>query len=166
MGRWDRTLGVYDRFYRRTLNDAIDGFGKNIEVMYRTSTACGTCTWDPINEETTNPNCSTCDGFGRVYSEETIRIKAAVQKFAGNLRYVREGQSQYQIMPFGEARITMKLCDTLLDINVSTSATIFKDCQKVVVDGDYYKPKDSKRFGVKDLSIIEVTLERVREETL
>ena len=166
MGRWDRHLGVYDQIYKRNMFDMIDGAGKTVQVLHRTSTACSGCGWDPINEETTNPNCSTCDGFGRIYSESVTEVKAVVEKFAGNLRYIREGQMQYGVVPEGQARITMKLCDALVNINVSTSYTIFKDCQKVVADGEYYKPKDTKRFGIKDLSIIEVTLDRIREETL
>lgn len=166
MGRWDRHIKVADRIYKRNMDDMIDYVGKTISVFYRTSTACGTCVWDPINEETTNPNCSTCSGFGRVYSEEEIFVKAVVNKFAGNLKYVTEGGQIHGIVPEGQARITMKLEDALVNINVSTSSTIFKDCQKVVVDGTYYKPKDAKRFGVDKLHVIEVTLDRIREETL
>jgi hypothetical protein len=164
MGKWDRTIGVYDRTWKNALFDTIDFAGKTIEVMFRTNTACG-CPVDPINNESMY-NCATCEGQARIYSDESRFVKAVVQKFAGNLRYVREGQTRYQIEPEGDARITMKLSDALVNINVSTSsAIIFKDCKKVIADGDFYKPKDWKRFGVKSLDILEVTLERIREES-
>jgi hypothetical protein len=152
--------------YKRGLGDTINAFGKEITIFYRTSTADATIVLDPINNEPVDPTSSTASGFGRVYSEEEIKVKAVVQKFAGNLSYYREGQpNTYQVQPDGDARITMKLEDVLVNVNVSTSATYFKDCQKVIADGDYYRPKDWKRFGIKDLYLIEVTLERIREET-
>jgi hypothetical protein len=151
--------------YKRNLGDTIDAFGKPISIFYRTSTACASCGWDPVNEESTNPACSTCDGFGRVYSEEEIRVKGVVEKFAGNLRYVREGKTSVQIIPEGQARVTFRLSDLLINPLVSTSAVIFKGCQKVTFDGDNYIPKDYKRFGVKDLFLIEATFERIKEET-
>ena len=165
MGRWSRHVKVYDRIYQRNMFDMIDDFGKTVSVFYRTSTADATIVLDPINEEPVDPTSSTASGFGRVFSEEEIFVKAVVQKFAGNLRYFTEGTRIQEISPEGQARITMKLEDALVNINVSTSATIFKDCQKVVVDGTFYKPKDIKRFGVKDLSILEITMDRIREET-
>jgi len=165
MARWARTQHIYDNKYKRELRHMIDAFGKNVSIFHRTDTACGTCTWDPINEESTDPNCAECDGFGRVVSSEEFKVKAVVQKFAGNLGYVREGQFVGQVAPEGQARITMKLSDALLDVYTDTADTIFRNCQKVVADGEVYKPKDTKRFGVKDLYLLEVTLDRIKEET-
>lgn len=165
MGRWDRFIRPYDQMYKRNLGDTIDWVGKPISIFYRTSTACTFCGWDPVNEEATNPSCSTCGGFGRIYSEEEVRLKGVVEKFAGNMRYFREGQSSIQVIPEGQARVTFKLADLLINPLVSTGASIFKDCQKAVFDGDAYKVKDWKRMGVKDLFIVEATFERIREET-
>jgi hypothetical protein len=165
MARWDRTKKLYDRLYKRNLYHMIDAYGRNVSIFYRTSTACPSCAWDPINQEATNPSCSTCDGTGRSYTHTETFVKAVIDKRIGSLSYYKEGNTLYQVAPEGDARITMKLPDALVNPWVSTSASIFKGSQRVVVDGTYYKPKDEKRFGIDDLSIIEVTLVRIREKS-
>lgn len=164
MGRWERTLGHYDRVYRKNMYDFIDAYGKEIEIYEMSTAACGGCGWDPINEESTNPNCSTCDGFGVIKTETKRFVKGFIKKMQ-SLSYFKEGGQIYQIEPEGDARITVKLDDVLINTFVATSATYFKACEKVIVEGTYYKPKDWERHGVKDLHLLTVTLERIREET-
>jgi hypothetical protein len=142
----------------------IDAYGKSIQVYEVSTTSCDACGWDPINEESTNPNCSTCDGFGVVKTETKHFVRGFIKKMDSRSFY-REGNQIYQVEPEGDARITIKLDDVLKNRFVSTSESIFTGCEKVIVDGTYYKPKDWERHGVKELHLMTVTLERIKDKT-
>jgi len=142
----------------------IDAYGKTFQVYEVSTSACVGCGWDPINEETTNPNCSTCDGFGVVKTETRHDVKGFIKKMNSNAFY-REGNQLYQIEPEGDARITVKLDDVLKNRLCATSESIFTACERVIIEGTYYKPKDWERHGVEKLHLMTVTLERIRDKT-
>lgn len=164
MARWANTLGRYDRVYRQNLYHFIDAYGKNIQIYHITTSSCNSCGWDPLNQEATNPACSTCDGFFLVKEENIVNVKGFINKLDSN-RFYREGNNIHQIEPSGDARLTVKLDDVINNIFVSTSVPIISGCEKVVVEGTYYKPKDWERHGVRNLHIMTITLERIRETT-
>lgn len=164
MPRWERTVNLYDRTYRRNLYNFIDAYGKDVAI-YKVSTAtCTSYPWDPINQESTNPNCTTCDGTGFIKTETVVHVKGFINKNQKKSFY-REGNAVYGIEPDGDASITVKLDDVLDNIFISTSTPILTACEKIICEGTYYKPKDWERHGVSNLHILTITVERIREET-
>lgn len=52
---------------------------ETVRLFRNTKTPCPDCKFDPIRRESTNPNCDTCGGTGKVVTENFFEIPASVE---------------------------------------------------------------------------------------
>ena len=123
---------------------------------YPSETVCPDCIYDPVSQESSDSNCETCDGTGKILGDPKItKIKANLRNLQGE-SIIRRGLGNVV------SDVWLMYCDETFK-DLITSAT------KVYFDGVYYQSwlndtgsplirKVSNLNGITDR--IEVTLKR------
>lgn len=52
---------------------------ETIDLYQQVKTDCPTCTYDPIRQESTDPQCPTCDGIGWTISDNVTSIPSSIE---------------------------------------------------------------------------------------
>lgn len=154
---------IYRAFNNQVKNE-IETYGKDISLNSYNVSKCSYCTIDPISGESTNINCTTCNGTG-YYSVATTRsVKGVANTFMGNNQFILYGQEKYNIIPEGRARVTFLLDDILVDTHSVYGPTYLDSVQSIDFDGLEYNVKDYQRIGADELKVAVVTLSRVGKD--
>lgn len=152
----------FNTFFQKSMHDTIINYGQEINIYKVSATACPFCTWDPINKESTRPNCSTCGGTYYVNTITIKQIKGIVKDFVtGSRLFWDKAQNPYELFPIGDARFTCLLFDILVDKSSPTGATIIDNSQKIVINGIDYKHHSLIRKGLNSLYIGIATLDKI-----
>ena len=151
------------RAWENNIYRAIRHEGRDVTINYYSSVyPCPSCDIDPFSNESTNPNCATCDGTGYYKASDSYVGKGIINTHIGNKRYVYYGNEILNIIPEGEARLTMWLPDILTNIHSSTGQTYLDSAYGVTVDGYNYSVKNTQRVGIDELKVCVATLERIK----
>lgn len=125
------------RRYKRALNKAADMLNVEITVYYTTGEkiTCSSCTWDPVNKESTDPNCVECNG--NFYYDEILskNIDAMVSRVGVSLQFIPLQLMGGQI-DHNDVFIASKLTDVLIDPADVSGSTIFEQCKYILLNGD------------------------------
>lgn len=157
-------ISYIDKIYNSQLSDTVNKFGRNINVVYGSTVNCSSCSYDPINKESTNSFCSTCDGKFFFYIENSKSIKGAFKSFIGDIKFTDYALHRFGFVPNHDSRITAMLSDVLIDTDSSTgSSYLDKDKNiRVEVDNKKYKINGTFRTGVEALSVVVTTLDEIK----
>jgi len=161
-------MNSLQRAYEYQIHKAIDDWGRHLAIIYNTSTACSSCRilnfYDPINKESKNANCSTCDGKYYYNIVSTANIHGVVRSFVGDMKSIDYSLAKFGYVPEHDARITCWLEDVLLDVD-SATGPCYLDVDynsKIYFDSKYYKVKATSRTGIDNLKVVIATLSEVK----
>lgn len=151
------------RNWEKTIYNSIQNDGRDVAINYYSSVyPCPSCTIDPFTNESTNANCSTCDGTGYYKASNTYNGKGVINTYIGNHRYIYYGNEILNVVPEGEARLTMWLPDILVNIHSATGKTYLDSASSVTVDGYNYNVKNIQKVGMDELKVCVATLQRIK----
>lgn len=164
----------------KTLTDNLrSDIGRSIIIETRSTTIdCPWCDFDQATgrssgipsagkDWSTHPNyvnsgsglrCPNCSGKGviNLATQTTINNVLIFDEQRG-IQFIH---GKLGIIPEGTKRLIGKLADTLLDTSDINGKTYFHNATKIIVDGDDYRVKSIKKFGLKDLYLFDVTIQR------
>jgi hypothetical protein len=106
-----------------------------------------------------NPNCTTCNGLGKIYPDIIRRINdVTVRFFDGSIVWDRTSAGRYEE---GDALISVKLSKVLTNPLDVSSETYFDQAYKVVIDKVNYEVKSpAHRKGLNRPYLCRVKLSR------
>lgn len=124
-----------NRKYTEAMDQVLEEFGREIDLYERdtdNATDCPDCDWDSVNEESMDPNCTTCDGLGKIYPITNRHITGVgVRWFDGSGRWDRTAVGRFEA---GDCRLTMMLKKVAKNPNDLSAGTYFDDAYRIVVD--------------------------------
>jgi hypothetical protein len=62
------------------ISSANHTFTEQVTLHYLTKSSCTACTYDPIDNESTNINCQVCNGAGFIYADSPIIIPCSLEQ--------------------------------------------------------------------------------------
>ena len=144
--------------YESQIEKAINEWGRNINVVYGSTSNCSSCAWEPINKEGTNAGCDTCNGQFYFQTENNWKVKGALKTFIGDMKFRDYSLHKFGYVPEFDARITCWLQDVLVVCDSATGKTYLDNPIKVVVDGKDYEVTNTYKTGANDLKVIVAAL--------
>ena len=117
------------------VSDTVPATADIVDVYYYldTGTDCPSCVYDPINKESVNPDCPECGGIGKIIDELKKTIDATV-----GWRGISDEYERVRIpggtLNQGDAVISCKLTDALINSADLTSATYFDIANYIMVN--------------------------------
>lgn len=159
-------MSNFSNIYETQLHKAIDLYGRNISIIWGSTTECNSCDYDPINKEATNVSCDTCGGLYYYPTEHTLRRKGVMKTFVGNMKYIDYSLNKFGYNPDFDARLTCWLEDVLIKADSATGNSYLDEDKNIRVetDGKKYDIQGTFRTGVEDLKIIIATLKEIKSE--
>ena len=148
--------------YEKGLENAISQWGRNVFIIYGTTAECNSCGYDPVNKESTNSFCSTCDGNYYYLTENTCRVKGVLYSFLKSGQFMDYAIQNFGYVPIGDARLTMWLEDVLVNTDSATGKTYVDKAIRLEVDGKKYEVEDTKRTGIERLKVYIVSLKEIK----
>jgi len=138
----------------RDIANSIVGKLATVKVKKLIKTDCPNCTYDPINNESTNPQCQTCGGVGKVISEK----KAVMPAFVSFYNTTEE---------VAEAGVVDPLrCKVSVDSRTSfVYREYLKPTYRIYIDDDIYEIDARATYGVDRGEIETFTCTRIIEPT-
>ena len=150
----DRIVKVYQDVLTQVRKD----LGRSILIYYQTPGSIPSTSdsdgFDPVNLEPINPTASV------TYPDQIKTITNVLVKWGPDTNPWQR-LAGGALEP-GEARLSMKLTDVLIDSSDLESSTYFQNCRKVIVDGQDCRVKTViVKSGLRDLFNCKVIVERV-----
>jgi len=112
---------------------------------------------------TTHPNyrgslirCPNCNSLGTINPNTETVVPDVIIEDKSGLVYEK---GKAAIIPEGTKSLIGKLSDVLLDSSDINSKTLFAHAIRVIVDGESYRVRNVKRFGLKGNYLFEATIE-------
>jgi len=136
--------------YRKAIDGARNALGFEIEVYYKTGIKieCGSCTFDPVNKESTNLDCEECAG-NYYFDEIKTRTLIATTSRVGVAPAWAIAHLPGGSIDVNDVYISCKLSDALIDPADESGNTIFHQATKIIVNGDTVIPKTSPlKYGL------------------
>jgi hypothetical protein len=133
-----------------------------VDIYYDSVSPCAYCSINPITGESTRPSCATCGGTGKQTTTATCYAKGVINTFINNKGYIQFGQEKLNIIPEGEARLTLWLGDVLENTHSITGSTYLDSAKSVSVEGNNYHIKNYQRIGIEDVKVCVVILDRIK----
>ncbi len=150
------------RVYETQLKNTIHEWGRNVTIYYNSTANCSSCGYNPITKESTNSNCSTCNGAFFYYTNTAYPCKGVIKTFLGNQGFLDFSQRKINFYPEGDARLTCWLPDVLLDSSSPSGVSYFDKTDDVYIDGKHYGVKNTFRTGIEALKICVINLEEIK----
>ena len=135
--------------------DTIDAIrnviGREVTFLIASTTTCPTCSYDPVNDSSTDSFCPTCSGLWYITSYEEIPVTGFVSwGFSEHLGWVTGGQ-----LAEGSCRVQIK--------NDTTNLNLVENVKYIVVDTKKMSIVHKTFRGVPTINRILLDLEEVEE---
>ena len=138
MGKRDKII----RIYKKGIDKAHEFLATKFVIVYRNSnpTQCGSCTLDPINNESTDPDCEECLGVGYTNLYISKTVSGTVSRIGLTSKY------DWQQLTAGKAEVgdMIVMCKkkaVLTDPSDDSSDTLFHKAERIVANGITYSVK-------------------------
>lgn len=133
--------------------DSIRGaIGRDVIFYIPVTTTCSACSYDPVNDTSTNSFCPVCSGEWYIYSYSGISISGHITwGHSDQLGWVSAGQ-----MVDGDCRVQIKY--TSANLNTANTAKF------LAVDGKKMKVNRQILRGVKEINRILLDLVELEKE--
>jgi hypothetical protein len=157
-------MSRFKNLYETQIENAIDTYGRNVTVVYGTTVNCSSCGYDPVNKESTNYACSTCNGKFFYETENNLSVKGALKTFLGNMGFQDYSLNKFGFVPEFDARVTFWLPDVLVDSDSATGATYLDEDKniRIEVDTKKYKIHGIFKTGIETLKVVISTLKEIK----
>jgi hypothetical protein len=126
----------------KAISDGNHVFNETISLYVNTKTDCPDCDFDPVRKESTDPNCQTCGGVGKIITEVSYDIPASVEQ---------EEDFKYDFSKAGKflkgqiyATLDILEINTILDPTSKYDLNDYKQMKSFVESFDYIKWKGAK----------------------
>lgn len=137
--------------YRKAMDWARTYLAADVVIInYYTgeSSDCPDCTYDPMNNESTNINCPLCNGTGKIRTEINKTIYANVSWRGITEKYAWTNLPGGKVES-GDVVISCKLVDVLTNTSNTASQTYFDICNYVMVNNRKCKVETTPlRYGL------------------
>jgi hypothetical protein len=154
--------GTLSNTISREVSEYISNMGRDVYINYYTSSVCPYGGKDKSYGESLNPMCSTCNGTGYIKHYKPLFIRGTFRKFVGNKGFLDQKHTEISVIPSGQSRFTFYLPDVLVNVNSAEGRTYFDSCDWLKIDSKKYEVKDTNRFGLDQLFVIEVLVSEVK----
>ena len=139
----------------KTYQNTLDGLGRSLgrSISIYVGSGIPTNNWDPVNNEPLDPEEPITYDW-TVYTIDNVLIR-----WVNKDEFIFEPGGRIET---GDCKIKCKLADVLASGTDVNNDTLFHLASKVIVDGETCKvSKPPKKTGLRDLYMVEVTLERI-----
>lgn len=115
---------------------------ETLTIYHNHETDCPDCGYDPIRKESTNLNCQTCDGIGKIIDSITYTIPSSIETEEDfSFDYANVGRiSNGEIL----ATIDSLEIKTILNTDGKYSMDNYQDIKKFLDQYDYFEWKGAK----------------------